>query len=92
MGPQMVLILLFISVVVINVIVMMIRAKKFLRLEQEVYDFARSKGGAVTLEEISSRLGISHHDAKILMRKSVARGSARVEDRSGKEIYIVQKD
>ncbi len=91
MSPRMVLLLLFILVIAANVITLMVRKKKFLELEGRVFDLARSKNSALTLEEISTELGVSVHDTKILMRKSVARGNTKVETKDGKKVYTVQK-
>ncbi len=90
MSPRMVLLLLFIMVLVANIITLMVRKKKFLNLEGRVFDLAKSKNGAITLEEISTELGVSIYDAKILMRKSVARGNTKVEINDGKKVFTVQ--
>ncbi len=92
MGPRMVLLLFFMLVLAVNVITLLVRKKKFLRLEAGVFDLARSKKGALTLEEVSSGLGLSLYDAKILMRKSVARGTLREDVKDGKKIYSVREE
>ncbi len=88
----MVLLLFFMLVLAVNVITLLVRKKKFLRLEAGVFDLARSKKGALTLEEVSSGLGLSLYDAKILMRKSVARGTLKEDVKDGKKIYSVQEE
>lgn len=92
MDPRMVLLLFFMLVLAANVITLLVRKKKFLRLEAGVFDLARSKKGALTLEEVSSGLGLSLYDAKILMRKSVARGTVREDVKDSKKIYSVQEE
>lgn len=86
----MVLLLLFILVIAVNIITLLIRKKKFLQLEGKVLDLARSKEEALTLEEISSVLEVSLHDARILMRKSVSKGTTKEEIREGKKVYLLQ--
>ncbi|MFQ5975169.1 MAG: hypothetical protein ACE5J5_02480 [Candidatus Hydrothermarchaeales archaeon] len=92
MGPRIALLLLFLLVIAANIITLLIRKKKFLRMEGRVLDLARSKEGALTLEEISSALGLSLYDTKILMRKSVSRGTTNEEIKEGKKTYSIKEE
>ena len=90
MGPRTVLYLLFILVIIVNIITLMVRKKKFLKLERSVLDLAASLQRTMTLEEISSDLGVSLYDAKILLRKSVSRGTIKEEIMDGQKVFTVK--
>jgi predicted transcriptional regulator len=75
-------------IIVIAVLLWRLRLKKGRVIENVVLSLIRSKNGA-TLDDIIIGAHISADDASAILRKFLAKGVLKVDERDGKTIYRV---
>ena len=87
-GPNELIFLIFVFLLVLIIILRWSKQKTQKRLERELLALAKSKGGEITLEEVAVSLGISITHAQELLRKIITEGEVKIEEREGKEVYV----